>query len=139
VQLWSRADNSDLFRNIAEYLLGYTDLRLVKVSCKKKLKVGRKVAFKILVRNMESDFSRPSEVDVYLSSDRTFDPDEDTYVGTAQIPAIKGGGKKKVKLKARVPAADGGSCYVLAVINPSGAPPEVNPDNNVASKKVNVQ
>ena len=132
-------DNSDLFRNIVEYLFGYGDLHAVKISCKKTLKAGRKLAFKILVRNTESNYSRPSEVAVYLSSDRTFDPDEDTYVGTAQIPAIKGGGKKKLKLKARVPAADAGSCYVLAVINPSGAPPEVNPDNNIASKKVNVQ
>ena len=88
---------------------------------------------------MESNYSRPSEADIYLSSDRTFDPNEDIYVGTAQIPAIKGGGKKKIKLKARVPAAGWGSCYVLAVINPSGAPPEVNPDNNIASKKVNLQ
>ena len=128
-----------MFRNIAEYLFGYGDLRAVKVSCKKTLKAGRKLAFKIIIRNTESSYSRPSEVAVYLSSDRTFDPAEDTYVGTAQVPAIKGGGKQKVKLKARVPAAVAGSRYVLAVINPSGAPPEVNPANNVASKKVNVQ
>ena len=137
---WGRADNTALLHNVVEYLLGASDLRMLKFSFRKRLSAGRRATLKTRVKNLESCYSRGAELGFYLSEDRIFDSYEDIYLGSATIPELKGGKSKKLKVKAAIPDdVQPGNYYLLAVVNHQGQPLEVNAGNNVAARRVTVE
>lgn len=135
--LWGYVDNTKFFRNVIEYLLGFSDLKLKKLKCKTSIKAGKNVLLKARVQNLEACYNRPLEIAFYLSLDNEFQEEEDTQIGLALIPGIKGKKSKLIKHKAKIPMLDQlGAYYILARINPVDEPFEINEKNNIAAKKV---
>jgi hypothetical protein len=154
--LWSRADNEKLFLNLAEYLAGCSDLKVVKAKCKSTLTAGKSARFKAKVQNLEDCYSRASSLSFYLSEDRVLDVPKalksrnnkqrrvkkagDLLLGEVSIPELPGKRQKWLKAKLKLGAGvSPGSYFLLAVINAAGDPLEVNSENNVGSKKVTVE
>ena len=138
--LWGEEDNTDLFRNTIEYLLGATDLQLKKFVAKSTLPTGKSKAYKARIKNLEYCYNSESVVAICLSKDKEYQAGKDTELGRMTIPEIKGKRSKLLKETFEVPADNNpGDFYVLAIINPDTDPLEINTDNNLKYKKVTVK
>lgn len=135
---WFGADNAKLFVNVAEYLLGFSDLSLEKVKCKDDLTAGETAKIKAKVENLETNYNKESKVIFYLSKNKKLETDQDIELGSVAVPSFRGGGTKVVKLDAEIPSdIESGTWFVLAVIDPED-PREINGGNNKKTRKVTV-
>ncbi len=136
----SRADNRELFINCVEYLLGASDLGVINVVARKKMKLGKSYKVKARIRNNESCFSKEAEVGFYLSKTKTLNKTKDILLGTCAVPAIRGKSSKLITLKMEVPAGSKkGAYYVIAEVGAGDSFMEINTQNNQRLKKVKVK
>jgi len=132
-----KEDNEAFGVNILDYLSGGCDLRVTL--CKAKLK-GGKVKIIAKVRNVGTSDSESTIVRFYLSSSNIYPVGPAgvaATLGSVDLPALKPGKSKKVKVKLNIPGwVTPGDYYVIAVADPDGDTSDNNTDNNYkASKK----
>ena len=136
----SRADNRNFLINIVEYLLGATDVAVIKVAARKRMFAGKKYKFKARVKNNEHCCSPACEVRFYLSRNDKLNVYNDVLIGSKPVPEIAGKRSKLVKLRARAPEDLGfGSRYVLAVVCAEGFYMETDSSNDMKSKKIRIE
>ncbi len=136
---WGYADNTKLFHNVIEYLLGVSDLKLKKLKCRNAVPLDTEFKIKARVVNLESDYNRELSITFYLSRDELYQQVADVPLGTAGIPPIKGKRSKLIKFNATIPGSfPVRDWYIIGVVNPDGDWPEINESNNMLLRKITV-
>ena len=104
----------------------------------KTMSRGEIINLSARIRNLSRKTSHPTQVDFYLSENSRFNQ-KDIYLGNADLPGIKAGRKKSVKLKTRIlDTITPGSYYLIAYVDRDDVNSDPWPRNNsiVSQQKV---
>ena len=134
-------ENNNLYQtSLLNVVLYNCDLEATSISCPDILQWGTSVNFSYEVTNKGTKTTTAAVYyqTIYLSTDESVDAG-DIELGNIAGKRLSGGESQSGNVNITIPYGFIGNAYILLVADPGGKNPDVNINNNVISRAVNVE